>query len=199
VKVVLSYTPDSGRLTNVSAPTTLSTTTYAVSSGSVTVPITSQNSSGAYQLLITGAAGPTTSYQQTYEAENATIVNAQTEASSSASNGYYVGNINGTGDERSDSFVDFLVNVPAAGSYTLAVRYANGGTATSTQGLAYDSGGWSTVSYPPTGGWTTFATTTAGTLTLNAGSNVIRLAKGAPFFAGGTNYAELDAITVTSS
>jgi hypothetical protein len=199
VKVVLSYTPDSGRLTNVSAPTTLSTTTYAVSSGSVTVPITSQNSSGAYQLLITGAAGPTTSYQQTYEAENATIVNAQTEASSSASNGYYVGNINGTGDERSDSFVDFLVNVPTAGSYTLAVRYANGGTATSTQGLAYDSGGWSTVSYPPTGSWTTFATTTAGTLTLKAGSNVIRLAKGAPFFAGGTNYAELDSITVTPS
>jgi Carbohydrate binding module (family 35) len=199
VKVVLSYTPDSGRLANVSAPTTLSTTTYALSSGSVTVPINSQNSSGAYQLLITGAAGPATSYQQTYEAENATVVNAQIEASSSASNGYYVGNINGTGDERSDSFVDFGVNVPTAGSYTLTVRYANGGTATSTQGLAYDSGGWSTVSYPPTGSWTTFATTTAGTLTLNAGRNIIRLAKGSPFFAGGTNYAELDSITVTPS
>jgi hypothetical protein len=199
VKVVLSYTPDSGRLANVSAPTTLSTATYAVSSGSVTIPISSQNSSGAYQLLITGAAGPTTSYQQTYEAENATVVNAQIEASSSASNGYYVGNINGTGDERRDSFVDFGVNVPTAGSYTLTVRYANGGTATSTQGLAYDSGGWSTVAYPPTGSWTTFATTTAGTLTLNAGSNVIRLAKGSPFFAGGANYAELDSITVTPS
>jgi hypothetical protein len=199
VKVVLSFTPDSGRLANVSAPTTVSTTTYAVSNGSVTVPITSQNASGAYQLLITPAAGPTTSYQQTYEAENATVVNAQIEASSAASSGYYVGNINGTGDERSDSFVDFGVNVPTAGSYTLTVRYANGGTATSTQGLAYDSGSWSTVSYAPTGSWTTFATKTAGTLTLTAGGNVIRLAKGSPFFAGGTNFAELDSITVTPS
>jgi len=199
VKVVLSYTPDSGRLANVSAPTTVSTTTYTVSNGTVTIPITSQNSSGAYQLLITPAAGPTTSYQQTYEAENATIVNANIEASPAASNGYYVGNINGSGDERSDSFVDFLVDVPTAGTYTLAVRYANGGTATSTQGLAYDSGGWSTVTYPPTGSWTTFATTTAGTLTLKAGSNVIRLAKGSPYFAGGTGYAELDSITVTPS
>jgi Carbohydrate binding module (family 35) len=199
VKVVLSYTPDSGRLANVSAPTTVSTTTYTVSNGTVTIPITSQNSSGAYQLLITPAAGPTTSYQQTYEAENATIVNATIEASSAASNGYYVGNINGSGDERSDSFVDFLVNVPTAGTYTLAVRYANGGTANSTQGLAYDGGRWSTVSYPPTGSWTTFATTTAGTLTLRAGSNVIRLAKGSPYFAGGTGYAELDSITVTPS
>jgi hypothetical protein len=199
VRVVLSFTPDSGRLANVSAPTTVSTTTYTVSNGSVTVPITSQNASGAYQLLITPAAGPTTSYQQTYEAENATVVNAQIEASSAASSGYYVGNINGTGDERSDSFVDFGVNVPTAGSYTLTVRYANGGTATSTQGLAYDSGSWSTVSYAPTGSWTTFATKTAGTLTLTAGGNVIRLAKGSPFFAGGTNFAELDSITVTPS
>src|SRR5450756_339088 len=199
VKVVLSYTPDSGRLANVSAPTTLSTTTYAVSNGSVTVPITSQNSSGAYQLLITPAAGPVTSYQQTYEAENATVVNASIEASSAASDGYYVGNINGTGDERTDSFVDFLVSVPTAGSYTLTIRYANGGTATSTQGLSYDSGGWSTVSYPPTSSWTTFATAAAGTVALNAGSNVIRLAKGSPFFAGGTGYAELDSIAVTPS
>jgi hypothetical protein len=42
------------------------------------------------------------------------------------------------------------VVVPAAagpaGSYTMAIRYANGGTATSTQGLAYNGGAWSTVS-----------------------------------------------------
>src|SRR5450755_3806196 len=98
VKVVLSFTPDSGRLANVAAPTTLSTTTYPVTNGTVTVPIASQNATGAYQLLITPAAGPTTSYQQTYEAENATVVNAEIESSSSASNGYYVGDINGSGD-----------------------------------------------------------------------------------------------------
>jgi hypothetical protein len=198
VKAVLSYTPDSGRLANVAAPTTLSTTTYTVTNGSVTVPIANQNSTGAYQLLVTPAAGPTTSYQQVYEAENATVVNAQTESSASASNGYYVGNINGSGDERTDSFVDFLVNVPSAGSYTMTIRYANGGTTTSTQGLAYDGGAWSTVSYPPTGSWGTFGPTVAATVNLNQGSNVIRLAKGSPDFAGGTGYAELDSITLTA-
>jgi hypothetical protein len=34
-------------------------------------------------------------------------------------------------------------------------------------------------------------------VTLNAGRNIIRLAKGAPYFAGGTGYAELDSITLT--
>jgi hypothetical protein len=199
VKAVLSYTPDSGRLANVTAPTTVSTATYTVTNGSVTIPVTGQNAQGAYQLLITPAAGPVTSYQQTYEAENATVVNAEIESSSSASNGYYVGDINGSGDERSDSFVDFLVNVPSAGQYTMTIRYANGGTATSTQGLAYDGGAWSTVSYPPTGSWGAFGPTVATTVTLNAGSNVIRLAKGSPNFAGGTGYAELDSITLVPS
>jgi hypothetical protein len=196
VKVVLSSTPSSGRLTNVTAPTVISTTTLAVTNGSVTVPIASQNAQSAYQILVTPAAGPATSYQQTYQAENATVVNAEIESSSSASNGYYVGLINGTGDERSDSFVDFLVNVPSAGTYTMTIRYANGGTATSTQGLAYDGGAWSTVSYPPTGSWGTFGPTVSTTVTLHAGSNVIRLAKGSPDFAGGTGYAELDSITL---
>jgi hypothetical protein len=197
VKAVLSYTPGSGRLANVAAPTTVSTATYTVTNGRVTVPIASQNAQGGYQLLITPAAGPVPSYQQVYEAENATVVNAQIEASGAASGGYYVGGINGSGDERTDSFVDFLVNVPAAGTYTLSVRYANGGTTASTQGLAYDGGGWSTVSYPPTGGWATFGSVST-TVTLAQGSNVIRLAKGSPYFAGGTGYAELDSITLVA-
>ena len=77
------------------------------------------------------------------------------------------------------------MNVPSAGTYTMTIRYANGGATTSTQGLAYDGGAWSTVSYPPTGSWDTFGPT----VTLTAGSNVIRLAMGSPDFAGGTGYA----------
>jgi hypothetical protein len=34
-------------------------------------------------------------------------------------------------------------------------------------------------------------------VSLKAGYNVIRLAKGAPFFAGGAGYAELDYIQLT--
>lgn len=49
---------------------------------------------------------------------------------------------------RTDRFVDFIVNVPTSHSYTMKVRYANGGTATSTQGRAYDGGAFRTLSYP---------------------------------------------------
>ncbi|WP_285320835.1 hypothetical protein [Pseudarthrobacter sp. lyk4-40-TYG-27] len=68
--------------------------------------------------VLTPAAGAATSYQQTYEAENATVVNAKRYTSTSASNGAYVG---GTGDARSDSFVDFIVNVPTTAKYSLRV------------------------------------------------------------------------------
>jgi hypothetical protein len=97
---------------------------------------------------------------------------------------------------RSDSFVDFTVNVPQARTYTMAIRYANGTGATSTHGLAYNGGAFATVSYPPTAGWAQFGTVNV-TVTLKAGYNVIRLAKGSPNFNGGTGFAELDSITLT--
>jgi len=196
VKVTVLSTPGSGRNTAVTAPTVLTDTTMAVTNGSISVPVSGMTAEGAYQLLVTPAGGPTTSWQQVYEAENNTVVNAQTRSSSSASNGYYVGGIDNNTDMRSDSFVDFTVNVPTARSYTMTIRYANGTGASSTHGLAYNGGAWSTVSYPPTSGWGQFATTTV-TVNLKAGYNVIRLAKGSPGFAGGTGYAELDSITLT--
>ncbi len=197
VRVTVNYTPRSGRMSNVAAPTQVSSTTATVVNGAVTVPITNQDYLGAYQVVVTPASGPVTSYQQTYEAENATVVNASILPSASASNGSYVGRVDGLGDGRSNSFVDFVVEVPTAGSYSLTTRYANGGTTTSTQGLAYNGSGFSTVSYAPTGGWGQFATSAATPITLKAGFNVIRLAKGSPNYAGGTGFAELDSITVT--
>lgn len=71
----------------------------------------------------------------------------------------------------------------------MTIGYANGTGATATQGLAHNGGAWSTVSYPPTVGWGQFGSTTVN---LSAGYNVIRLAKGSPFFGGGTGFAELD-------
>jgi hypothetical protein len=108
-----------------------------------------------------------------------------------------VGRIDNTGDARADSYVDFVVNVPAARSYAMTIGYANGTGATSTQGLAYNGGGWSTVSYPATAGWGQFGSTVSTSVSLHSGYNVIRLAKGAPFFAGGTGFAELDYIQLT--
>jgi len=195
-RVTVNYTPRSGRMTNVSAPTQVSSTTVPIVNGAVTVPITNQDYLGAYQVVVTPAAGPTTPYQQVYEAENATVVNAQRLTSTGASNGGYVGRIDGLGDGRSNSFVDFIVEVPAAGSYALTTRYANGGAATSTQGLATNGSAFRDVSYAPTGAWGRFADSAATPVTLKAGYNVIRLAKGSPNYAGGSGFAEIDSITV---
>ena len=196
VDVRLLSVPDSGRHTHVSAPTVMRETTMPVSGGRISVPVNGMDAGGAYQLVVTPAGGPTTSWQQVYEAENATVDNAQTRSSGEASNGYYVGGIDGDEDMRSDSFVDFTVNVPEDRSYTMSIDYANGTGTTSTHGLAYNGSDWSTVSYPPTAGWGRFEATSV-TVDLQAGYNVIRLAKGSPHFEGGTGYAEIDSITLS--
>ena len=154
------------------------------------------SATSAYHLVVEPTSG-VPAYQQRYEAENASVFRAQRLSSGSASNGGYVGRIDNSGDPRSDSYLDFVVNVPSARAYTMTIGYANGTGATSTQGLAYNGGGWSTVSYPPTAGWGKFGSTVSTVVSLHAGYNTIRLAKGAPFFAGGTGYAELDYVQLT--
>ena len=178
VRVTLSRTGTSGRFTNQAAPTTVSSATYTVSNGTITVPVNGMDALAAYQLLITPASGAAT-WQQRYEAENATVVNANRFTSGSASNGG-VGQIDGTSNSRTQAFVDFLVNVPQTRAYTMNIRYANGTGANATHGLAYNGGGWSTVTYPPTGAWGVFGASVNATVNLNAGWNTIRLAKGAP-------------------
>ncbi|WP_433443875.1 CBM35 domain-containing protein [Nonomuraea sp. CA-141351] len=196
VRVTLSSTPSSGRFTAVTAPTTISTTTQTVSGGQLSVSVPNMAATSAYQLVVEPASG-VPSYQQRYEAENASVFRAERLTASSASGGGYVGRIDNSGTPRTDSYVDFVVNVPTARSYTMTIGYANGTGATATQGLAYNGGAWSTVSYPPTSGWGQFGATIGTAVTLRAGYNVIRLAKGSPYFAGGTGYAELDYIQLT--
>lgn len=195
VRVTLESTPASGRFTAVSAPTPISSSTYTVANGQITVSVPNMSATSAYHLVVEPVSG-VPAYQQRYEAENASVFRAQRLTASGASNGGYVGRIDNTGDPRSDSYVDFVVNVPTARNYTMTIGYANGTGATATHGLAYNGGAWSTVSYPPTAGWAQFGTVTT-TVGLRAGYNVIRLAKGSPFFAGATGYAELDYIQLT--
>ncbi|MEW1847084.1 hypothetical protein AB0392_54805 [Nonomuraea angiospora] len=196
VRVTLTSTPSSGRFTAVTAPTTISTTTQTVSGGRLSVSVPGMVATSAYQLVVEPVSG-VPAYQQRYEAENASVFRAQRLSASSASGGGYVGRIDNSGTPRTDSYVDFVVNVPAARSYTMTIGYANGTGATATQGLAYNGGAWSAVSYPPTPAWGEFGATVSTTVTLRAGYNVIRLAKGSPFFSGGTGYAELDYIQLT--
>ncbi|MEU4832985.1 hypothetical protein [Streptosporangium sp. NPDC023615] len=196
VRVTLRSTPSSGRFTAVTAPTTISTTTQTVSGGRIGVPVPNMSATSAYQLTVEPVGG-VPSYQQRYEAENASVFRAERLAGAGASAGAYVGRIDNSGTPRTDSYVDFVVDVPAARPYTMTIGYANGTGATATQGLACNGGAWSTVSYPPTAGWGQFGATVSTTVSLRAGHNVIRLAKGSPYFAGGTGYAELDYIELT--
>jgi hypothetical protein len=196
VRVLVESTPASGRFTQVSAPTTVSSTTATVTNGELTVTVPNMNATSAYRVVIQPVTG-VPAYQQRYEAENASLFRANRFGGAGASAGAYVGQIDNTGDPRTASYVDFVVNVPAARGYTMRIGYANATGATATHGLAYNGGAWSTISYPPTAAWGQFGATVSTTVTLRAGYNVIRLAKGAPSYAGGTGYAELDYLELT--
>lgn len=56
VNVLLEYTPSNGRTGAVAGPQTISQTTYTVSNGSITVPV-SMNASYGYHLVITPGSG----------------------------------------------------------------------------------------------------------------------------------------------
>ena len=195
VRVQLSRTNDTGRHTNQLNNIVVSTTTLNVVNGTVSIPVANMDAEMAYQVLVTPTTGVPT-WQQTYEAENATIQAASTFASGNASGGRYVGMINNNTDMRTHSFVDLLANVPTTRNYTLNIRYANGTGANSTHGIAWNGGAFQTVTYPATAGWAQFGNVSR-TVNLNAGWNVIRLAKGAPSFGGGVGFAELDNITLS--
>lgn len=114
-----------------------------------------------------------------YEAEDAAVNHAVIVANTSASNQKKVGYI-----DYSDSYVEFNVNVPNAGSYTMRVPHSTGlGAASHT--ISINGGGSFALNYPSDGwdNWTTVTTT----VNLNAGRNTIRFAKG-------TSYTELDYI-----
>ncbi|MGX7826019.1 carbohydrate-binding protein [Actinokineospora sp. 24-640] len=87
----------------------------------------------------------------------------------------------------------FTVTATTAGSTTIGVRYANGGTANRpadvlVNGAAAHSG----TAFDPTGAWTTWATKTL-TVPLNAGTNTIRLSPTTAEGLANVDYLETDA------
>ena len=182
----MESTSTANRFTAVTAPTVLSRQTLPVFAGQVTVQIPSMSAARAYQVLLRPADG--SGAQQLYYAANASLHNASILASAAAPDGYYVGGLTHSGDARDDSFADFVVDVPTARSYTMTVDYANPGSSSGPLGLVYDGGTWHTLAFASTGsGWGTISTS----VSLTAGYNVIRLAMGAPFFAGGSGAVNL--------
>ncbi|MEU2117396.1 CBM35 domain-containing protein [Streptomyces sp. NPDC016459] len=78
------------------------------------------------------------------------------------------------GTNATGAYSQFTVNAPAAGTATLAVRFANGTTTPRPTGLVVNGTTVQTPTFEGTGTWSAWTTKTL-TVTLNAGSNTIRL------------------------
>ncbi|MEV4894799.1 CBM35 domain-containing protein, partial [Nonomuraea sp. NPDC055795] len=154
-----------------------------------------RRSRGACALLL--AAGMLTALPATaaqaaptrYEAENATIVQGAVESNHAGFSG--TGFVNG--ENVAGPYVEWTVNAPAAGTATLALRYANGTTANRPSDISVNG----TLvaddrAFAPTGAWSTWTTSTL-TATLQAGPNKIRATASAT--GGNPNWDFLDVET----
>jgi GH43 family beta-xylosidase len=119
----------------------------------------------------------------TYEAEQAAATNTLVVNEANASGGKVVGHI-----DYADSSVQFNVQVPVSGNYTMYVRYDNGTAGNSTHNVSVNNGTAQTITYPKTGGWGHQNIATLS-VALKAGSNTIQFTKG-------TSFAELDCIQI---
>lgn len=154
--------------------------------GNLTVPLRGLTQYDGYRVTVSPVAAPAAAPTK-YEAEQARWTDAVPHYGSDtalASGAGYIGGI-----DHPDSAVAFTVNAPTSGLYTMAVRYANGGTA-AAHTVDVDGRAQTTVDFPPTGGWlNTEPHLTYGELALHAGVNTVTLAKG-------IGNAELDYIDV---
>jgi len=121
-----------------------------------------------------------------YQAENCTIFHGTVDTNHLGYTG--TGFVNGTNEVG--SYIECAVTVAATGPTPVAVRYSNGTTTSRPMDVTVNGVLVATPSFPSTGNWDTWATTTV-TPTLTAGTNLIRLT--ATTVNGGPN---LDKLTV---
>jgi hypothetical protein len=107
------------------------------------------------------------SVPNTIQAENYNYMSGiQTETTTDAGGGKNIGYID------SGDWIDYIITVPTAGSYTINYRVA--GTGTGSVAFLQNGVTLATTSLPSTGGWQTWATVSA-TVNLTAGTQSIRL------------------------
>lgn len=71
-------------------------------------------------------------------------------------------------------WIEWVFDAPVAGTYSLKIRYANGGSTNRTGTTSINGGSGASRTFTPTGAWTTWADLTFSA-SLNAGVNTIRL------------------------
>jgi glucose/arabinose dehydrogenase len=106
-----------------------------------------------------------------YEAESATIFEGAVESNHTGFSG--TGFVNG--DNVAGSYVEFTVNASAAGTAAVGIRFANGTALGRPADIAVNGTTvLSSMSFPATGSWDTWATSTVN-VRVNSGSNSVRL------------------------
>ncbi|HEY1164000.1 MAG TPA: CBM35 domain-containing protein [Chitinophaga sp.] len=116
-------------------------------------------------------------FSQSFEAESGTLSNgASLQSCSGCSGGSQVGFLGGP----SNGTVVVPVNVSAAGLYNLSIWYSTADPRTIY--VTPNNGNYVGISCPPSGGWSTVVSTSMN-VTLQAGSNTIRLDNGAGDYA----------------
>ena len=156
----------------------------SVGTAILTVTTTDGNKTATSEVTVTAGTGTFD-----YEAENGTFGGGgRTQATSNASNGFVVGNLNAVGSFSQVS----SVAGGAGGNASLVIRYANGFSSTSEIGLYVNDIFIQNVSFSVTGGWNSFSTATVN-ISLSAGTgNTIKLQIGA-----GNAAADIDKYSVT--
>lgn len=112
---------------------------------------------------------PTPKPDTTYEAEDATLSGPKVATDHTG----YTGS--GFADYQHDSgdYVQWDINVPSDGTYTLLFRYANGGGGDRPLAVSVDGGAASTQPFATTGGWDSWSAQPVE-VTLSAGRHTVR-------------------------
>jgi hypothetical protein len=189
-----SWTKTSGGAATITSPSSPSTTVTGLAQGNYTFRLSVTDNQGAIStddVNVIVNAQPAPGSGTRIEAENWTAMSGVlTEACSDAGGTLDVGWID-NGD-----WMDYTINVPAAGNYTLNLRIASPNTG--AQFLIKNSSGTvlSTLNVPTTGGWQVWQTIST-TINLVAGTQTIRLQ--ANSVAGwNINWMELVGATATN-
>ncbi|WP_246002767.1 CBM35 domain-containing protein, partial [Allorhizocola rhizosphaerae] len=173
----ITVTDSSGAVRTLSIPASSGFTRreaagLQLAAGTATVTIRAGSGSGNLAVdqlaLVRTSGGP---QGQRYEAETPPAICQGTIDSNWAG---FSGSGFCNGNNAIGAYVQFTVNATAAGTATIGVRFANGGTTARPANLIVNGTTLANVSFEPTGAWTTWVTKTL-TVSLNAGSNTIRL------------------------
>ncbi|WP_194904328.1 carbohydrate-binding protein [Catenulispora rubra] len=123
-----------------------------------------------------------------YEAENALLSGPVVRADHSG----YTGTGFADYQNANNDYVQWKINVPTTGTYTLSFRYANGGTSNRPLATTVDGKAISTLPFAPTANWDTWAVQPL-TVTLTAGQHTVRAT------ATGQSGPDMDNLSVAAS